>query len=71
MKGFNELKQGAWSGFGAGKLIDENGYVVAVPSGICDVPVYYPITYDEFQMFDEWKDNQEKLYTILRRSPIK
>jgi hypothetical protein len=59
------IKKGSWSGFGAIAL--RNSYLISIPMGICDVPEYFYICKDEFDSFDEWKDDAAKLMEIERR----
>lgn len=61
----NIIKKGNWSGFCAVALRDS--YMISIPMGICDVPEYFYISKDEFDTFDEWKDDTAKIMEIERR----
>lgn len=61
----NILKKGNWSGFGAIAL--RGSYLICIPMGICDIPTYFYISKEEYDTFDEWKDDTAKLIEIERR----
>ncbi len=58
-------KKGSWSGFGAIAL--KNSYLISIPMGICNVPEYYYISKEEFDTFDEWKNDTAKILEIQQR----
>jgi hypothetical protein len=61
----NIIKKGNWSGFGAIALKDL--YMISIPMGICDIPEYFYISKDEFDTFDEWKNDSSKILEIEQR----
>lgn len=61
----NIIKKGNWSGFCAVTLKD--AYMISIPMGICDVHEYFYISKDEFDTFDEWKDDTAKIMEIEQR----
>lgn len=59
------VKKGTWSGFGA--IAFNNQYMICVPMGVADIPEYFHITKDEYDTFDDWKDNSAKIIKIQVR----
>ena len=59
------VKDGDWSGFAAVSVGGK--YYIVVPMGIFDVPESFPIDKEEFQCFDMWKNNEEKIIEIQNR----
>ncbi|MEG0366355.1 MAG: hypothetical protein RR585_05940 [Coprobacillus sp.] len=42
-------------------------YAFEVLIGFCNVPEYHKISKKEFDSFDSWKDDMDKLYDIVGR----
>lgn len=59
------IKRGHWSGFSAVAIRDV--YFITVPMGICDVPEYFHISKEEYDDFDNWKNNDKKIIEIQNR----
>lgn len=60
--GYSPLKFGCYCSVG---LLNEK-YVFEILTGICDAPEYYPISKDEFDDFDNWKDNTEHVVKEIK-----
>ena len=61
-------KKGSWSGFCAVMLNDL--YFISVPMGICDIPEYFYISKEEFESFNDWKEDTAKIIEIQNRKMI-
>lgn len=59
------IKKGDWDGFCAAAYHD--AYMIAIPMGIGDVPEYFHITQEEFDTFEQWKNDQAKIMDIENR----
>ena len=59
------VKKGSWSGFCA--LMLNERYMISVPMGFCDIPEYFYISKEEFDSFDDWKDDTNKILEIQNR----
>lgn len=64
----NIIKRGDWDGFCAVALDDS--YMVSIPMGTGDVSEYYWITKEEFDTFEQWKNNELKIIEIENRENI-
>ena len=62
------IKKGDWDGFCAAAVHDS--YMICVPMGICDIPEYLSITKEEFDTFEEWKNNESKILEIENRQGL-
>lgn len=61
-KNYKMLKKGVYLSVG---MLEEQ-YCFEILTGICDVPEYYPITKEEFDTFDEWKDSYDKIVKDIK-----
>jgi len=57
--------KGDWDGFSAVELY--NSYMICIPMGFSDIPEYFSITKEEFDTFEEWKNNGAKIIEIQSR----
>jgi len=48
----------------------EERYCFEILTGICDIPEYHPITKEEFDTFDEWKNNTDKIVKDIKNREI-
>lgn len=60
------IKKGDWSGFAAVSLYGM--HYISVPMGICDIPEYFEIRKSEYDTFEHWKHNNDKIIEIQNRS---
>jgi hypothetical protein len=65
----NIVKKGDWNGFCAIALHDS--YMISIPTGIADIPEYFEITKEEFDTFEEWRNNEPKIIEIENREGLK
>ncbi|WP_346355276.1 hypothetical protein [Azotosporobacter soli] len=65
-KDYKALKQGNFDsvGFHGGQ------YCFEILTGIFDLPEYYPITKEEFETFDEWKDDVDKIVKDIKNRTL-
>lgn len=45
-------------------------YCFEILTGICDVPEYYPISKEEFDSFDTWKSDTEKIVKDIKNRRV-
>jgi hypothetical protein len=65
-KNYEMLKKGDYLSVG----MLEGQYCFEILTGICDIPEYYPITKEEFDTFDEWKNNADKIAKDIQNRKI-
>lgn len=63
---YKMLKEGPYSSVG----IFAEQYAFEILTGICDVPEYYPITKEEFDTYDEWKENYDKVVRDIKNRKL-
>ncbi|NWL86537.1 hypothetical protein DMN77_02855 [Paenibacillus sp. 79R4] len=63
---YKRLKEGPYSSAG----IFGEQYAFEILTGICDVPEYYPITKEEFDTYDEWKENYDKVVSEIKNRKL-
>ena len=63
---YKMLKEGPYSSVG----IFAEQYAFEILTGICDVPEYYPITKEEFDTYDEWNENYDKVVRDIKNRKL-
>ena len=63
---YKMLKEGPYSSVG----IFAEKYAFEILTGICDVPEYYPITKEEFDTYDEWNENYDKVVRDIKNRKL-
>lgn len=65
-KNYKMLKKGDYLSVG---ILGEQ-YCFEILTGVCDIPEYYPITKEEFDTFDEWKNNTDKIVKDIKNREL-
>lgn len=70
-KDYKRIKMGNFISVG---MFGDNIYACEVLTGICDIPGYHQITEDEFNEFEDWKNEKitdfKTLYEVLNRTEL-